>query len=76
MCLSMENALGDKDYLNVLLTSSGCDKCNNKEWVLLKGTKKQHSHQMSQNIQTEKALEIQSARLTGVCGEVQSGENG
>ena len=70
MCLSMENALGDKDYLNVLLTFSGCYKCNNKDWGLLKGTKRQHSHQMSQNIQTEKALEIQSASLTGVRGQV------
>ena len=36
----------------------------------LKGTNRQHSGQMSQNIQTEKPLDIQPVRPTEVCGKV------
>ena len=36
----------------------------------LKGTNMQHSGQMNQNIQTEKAIEIQPVRPTEACGKV------
>ena len=41
-------------------------------WLIrgLKGTNMQHSGQMNQNIQTEKAIEIQPVRPTEACGEV------
>ena len=43
---------------------------------LLKGTKRQHSGQMSKIFKTEKALEIPPVRPTEVCGKVQREENG
>ena len=42
----------------------------------LKGTKRQHSAQMSKIFKTEKALEIPPVRPTEVCGKVQREENG
>ena len=42
----------------------------------LKGTNRQHSGQISQNISTEKIIEIQPVRPTEVGGKVLSEKNG
>ena len=46
--------------------------CNmNSILFILKGTNRQHSGQMSQNIQNVKTMEIQLVRVTEVCGKYQ-----
>ena len=42
---------------------------------ILKGTNRQHSGQMSKNIQNVKNMEMQLVRPTEVCGKVSSEKN-